>query len=45
VNYSDLLNDNKTYFIYFIFNTSISILNEKIIYENIIYLEDQTYDT
>ena len=42
-NYADLSNDNETYFIYFRFNTSISRLNAKVIYENITYLEDQAY--
>ena len=42
-NYSDLSNDNETYYIYFRFNTTIAKLNAKIIYENIIYLEDQAY--
>ena len=36
-------NYNETYFIYFRFNTTLSKLNIKIIYENIIYLDDQTY--
>jgi len=42
-NYSKNSNDNEKYFIYFRFNTTLSKLNGKIIYENIIYLEDQTY--
>ena len=42
-NYNFDSKDNETYFIYFRFNSTISKLNAKIIYENIIYLEDQTY--
>ena len=43
-NYANLSKDNnETYFIYFRFNTTLSKLSAKIIYENIIYLEDQTY--
>ena len=42
-NYANNSKDNETYFIYFRFNTTLSKLNAKIIYENIIYLDDQTY--
>ena len=42
-NYANLSKDNETYFIYFRFNNTLSKLNVKINYENIIYLEDQTY--
>ena len=42
-NYANISKDNETYFIYFRFNTTLSKLNAKISYENIIYLEDQTY--
>ena len=42
-NYANNSIDNETYFIYFRFNTTLSKLNAKIIYENIIYLDDQTY--
>ena len=42
-NYSNFSKDNETYFIYFRFNATISKLKAKITYENIIYLEDQSY--
>ena len=43
-NYSNYSKENEKYFIFFKFNTTISKLNSKIIYENIIYLDDdQTY--
>ena len=42
-NYANLSKDDETYFIYFRFNTTLSKLSGKIIYENIIYLADQTY--
>ena len=42
-NYANNSRDNETYFIYFRFNTTLSKLSANIIYENIIYLEDQTY--
>ena len=43
-NYSNYSTENEKYFIYFIFNTTISKLNIKVTYENIIYIEvGQTY--
>jgi hypothetical protein len=42
-NYANLSKDDEKYFIYFRFNTTLSKLSAKIIYENIIYLDDQTY--
>ena len=39
-NYANLSKDDEKYFIYFRFNTTLSKLSAKIIYENIIYLED-----
>ena len=42
-NYANLSKDDEQYFIYFRFNTTLSKLSAKIIYENIIYLDDQTY--
>ena len=42
-NYANLSKGNETYFIYFRFNNTLSKLNGKITYENIIYLEEQTY--
>ena len=42
-NYANLSKDDEKYFIYFRFNTTLSKINVKIKYENIIYLEDQTY--
>ena len=42
-NYANLSKDDEKYFIYFRFNTTLSKINVKITYENIIYLEDQTY--
>ena len=41
-NYSNYSKDDEKYFIYFKFNTTLSKLTAKVIYENIIYLEDQT---
>ena len=42
-NYSNYSKENEKYYIFFKFNSTISKLNSKIIYENIIYLDDQTY--
>ena len=42
-NYSNISKNDEQYFIYFRFNTTLSKLSAKIVYENIIYLEDQTY--
>ena len=42
-NYVNLSKGDEVYFIYFRFNTTLTKLNAKIIYENIIYLEEQTY--
>jgi len=42
-NYSNFSKGNEKYFLFFKFNTTISKLNSKIVYENIIYLDDQLY--
>ena len=42
-NYSNYSNEDEKYFIFIKFNRTISKLNSKIIYENIIYLDDQKY--
>ena len=42
-NFFNYSNGNESYFLYFRFNTTISKLNAKVFYENIIYLEDQTF--
>ena len=42
-NYSNYSKENEKYFIFFKFNTTVSKINSKIIYENIIYLDDQAY--
>ena len=39
-NYSNYSKENENYFIFFIFNTTLSKLNVKVTYENIIYIED-----
>ena len=41
-NYSKYSKENEQYFIFFKFNKTISKLNAKVIYENIIYVDDQT---
>ena len=40
-NFSNNSNNNEKYFIYFKFNTTIAKLKTKVIYENVIYLEDK----
>ena len=42
-NYANISKDEEKYFIYFRANTTLSKLNVKITYENIIYLDEQTY--
>ena len=42
-NYSKYTKENEKDFLFFNFNTTISKIKMKVTYENIIYLEDQTY--
>ena len=42
-NYSNYSKENEKYFIFFKFNTTVSKVNLKIVYENIIYLDEQEY--
>ena len=42
-NYSNYSKEDEKYFIFFNFNTTLSKLNAKVTYENIIYIDDQTY--
>ena len=42
-NYSNISKNDEQYFIYFRFNTTLSKISAKIFYENIIYLEEQSY--